>query len=128
MKYKTNKEEVKMEKIFHKKLDNFWDVVTTSKGKQEFELMIARDQAIIHTSVSINYPKGDSVQTYLFTKSDIGNFTDQVINSMFEDLSRIVHHYGGPSYKKLMCKVTFDTKVRDYGWFLSQVIKEGGAK
>ncbi len=117
-----------MKDFFHKQLDNFWDDITTSKGKQKFILMVVRDLATIHATVGIDYLEGDTAESKLFTETDIENFTDGVFNSVFRDLSEIVHYYGGPGYKKLMCKATFGTKTRDYGWFLNEVVKEGGAK
>lgn len=122
------KKEVVMEELFCKRLDNFWDNVTASKGKQKFLLMVVQDCSVIHAIVNIKYLKGDSAKVYFFTKSSTDNFTDGVFNSVFGGLSEIVRHYGGPGYKRLICKAVFGVKTRNYGWFLNQIIKGGSKK
>jgi len=112
-----------MRHLFCKRLNNFWDDITALKGKQKFALMVASERVIIHIIVKIDYHKRDFAKAYLFTKSDIRHFTDSMLNSVFEDLSKIVRHYGGPGPKKLICSFAFGKKVMNYGWFLNQVIK-----
>ncbi len=114
-----------LEDLFYKRIDNFWDVTDVAWGKQKFFVMVMGYHRILEAVVRIKYPVGDTAKVKFIAGIDIDKFTDCDIDSIFEDITRLVHHYGGPAYKKIICLAKFCRKTLDYGWYVDQVVKEG---
>ena len=114
-----------LEDLFYKRIDNFWDVTDVAWGKQEFFVTVMGYCRILEVVVKISYPVGDTAKVKVITEIDIDKFTYGDIDSIFEDITRLVHHYGGPAYKKIICLAKFCRKTLDYGWYVNQVVKEG---
>lgn len=114
--------------LFYKELEYDWELIRRAPGRQKFLVIIKGPYVVTYAAVSIFYAKCDTARVRFFTDDKIDAFTDTTLYSMFGDLSWIVHHYGGPDYKNLLCKATFGRKTRNYGWPLNRVIKNGGVR
>jgi hypothetical protein len=116
-----------MKDSFVKQLENSWDSIAMTRDNQKYRIETFTSYGIVRGIVTIVYPEGDIAEAQFFALGDPDYFTDGVINSIFQDLSKIVRHYG-PSYKIVRCSATFGDKTRKFGWYIDQVIKEGGLK
>jgi len=114
-----------LEDLFYKRINNFWDVTKSAWGKQEFFVTVMGDRKILEAIVRISYPCGDAAEVKFITEKDIDKFTDGDIDSIFQDITRLVHHYGGPSYRMVKCQAKFGRKTLDYKWYVNQVVEEG---
>lgn len=108
-------------------LENCWSPVAVAPGGQKYRINASNSYGVHTPIVSIIYPKGDAAEAQFLALGDPNYFTDGVIYSIFKDLSMIVRHYG-PDYKILNCDTTFGDRTRKFGWYLDDVVKEGGAK
>jgi len=114
-----------LEDLFYKRLNNFWDVTMVSSGRQEYFVTVVGDRRVLEAVVKISYPFGDTANARLISEKGIDRFTNADIDSLFEDITRIVHHYGGPRYKIVKCQAMFGNRILNYGWHVDEVVKEG---
>lgn len=116
-----------MKDKFFAVLENCWSPVAVAQGGQKYRINTFTNYGARASIVSVIYPKGDAAEAQFLALGDPDYFTDGVIYSIFKDLSMIVRHYG-PDYKILNCDTTFSDRTRKFGWYLDDVVKEGGAK
>lgn len=108
-------------------LENLWFPRAVAFGRQKYGVTIFGSYGIVRAIATIVYPDGEAAEAQVVTLGDPALVTDQTINSLFEDLTRLVHYYDH-GYKELYCNATFGNSPRKFGWYIDQVIKEGDTK
>lgn len=116
-----------MKDKFFAGLENFWCPVAIAAGGQKYRIEAFTSYGMIKSIVTVVYPQGESAEAQFLALGDPDYFTDGVIYSIFKDLSMVVRNYG-PGYRVLNCDATFGERTRKFGWYLAEVVKEGGAR
>lgn len=112
-----------MQDRFFAGLENLWFPRATAPGGQKYDITVFGSYGIVRAIATIVYPESKAAEAQVVTLGDPSLVTDQTVNSLFEDLTRVVHHYG-QGYKELYCDATFGDMTRKFGWFVEEVIKE----
>ena len=116
-----------MDDLFYKRLDNFWDYVTPEETKYRFLIRVVRGNAMIHSHLTISLPLGDSVEVRFVADEPSVCFTEPVMNNIFNDITRLVHHYF-PERKRIECRVTRGKKIVYYDWDINRIIRKRGLR
>jgi hypothetical protein len=78
---------------------------------------------VIHSQVTILLGREGVVEVRLTADSHKKYFTDGVVDSFYEDITRLVRHdFRGAS--EIRCKATFGKTTVERGWNIIDVIKE----
>lgn len=117
-----------MDDLFYKRLDNFWDYVTPEETKYRFLIRVVRNGGgMTHSHVTISLPEGNTVEVRFATDDHPRYFTDGVVNTIFDDVTRLVHHYF-PGREKIECRATFGRKIVNYDWEINRIIRKRGLR
>lgn len=116
-----------MKAKFFAGLENLWFPRAIALGSQKYDITVFGRYGVVKAIATVIYPEGKAVEAQVVTLGDPSLVTDQTVNSLFEDLTRIVHHYG-QGYKELYCDATFGDRARKFGWYVAEVIKERSLK
>jgi len=112
-----------MEDRFFAGLENLWFPRAAAPGGQKYDITVFGSYGIVRAIATIVYPDGEVAEAQVVTLGYQSLVTDQTVNSLFEDLTRVVHHHG-QSYRVLRCDATFGDRTRKFGWYINEVIKE----
>jgi hypothetical protein len=122
----TIKMEDKMDDLFYKRLNNWWDYLF-DQTKYRFFIRVPRGNAMIHSHVTIFLPLGDSVEVRFVADDHSVCFTEPVMNNIFNDITRLVHHYF-PERKRIECRVMRGESVVYYDWDINRLIRKRGLR
>ena len=113
-----------MQDEFCKQLENVWEEVPSGLGYRFFVRTDRFDGSAIVSQISILPAEPGIFEVHLFTLSHEKYFTDGVVNSLFEDITRFVRHYH-PECRDIKCKATYRKTVVHREWSVRQQIKLG---
>lgn len=111
-----------MQDKFYTKLENDWKEIPSGLGYRFIVRAKGDGGSAIVSQVTI-LPAGQGlVEVDLFALTDPKYFTDGVMNSIYEDITRFVRHYFH-GVKEIRCSVTFGKSTINREWNVKKEIK-----
>ena len=109
-----------------KRLDNFWDDVTTPRSRSRFLIRVVLGDCVAVNLHATFCPDGSgAVAVRLIADDNLDYVTDGVADSIYEDATRLARHYF-PGCGEIRCRATFGKTTVNREWSINKVVKERG--